>query len=187
MKDISTTIKENFYKNAGVGDLSRLYNYYFCHDGFQFGWSAGISDSQWFPMFDMNFLRNYYQKYFNPRVVNAGVANPDWLHWSIQEKYDRHTKGANFFYYCQAALIFAVLSAKCQEPDEKAIREALSKFLNKENGADKDTVIKVEKNRTMFDKAVFEYQICITNNRVANISIPLSISLISKEFAKEDK
>ena len=187
MKDISTTIKENFYKNAGVGDLSRLYNYYFCHDGFQFGWSAGISDSQWFPMFDMNFLRNYYQKHFDPRVVNAGVANPNWLHWSIQEKYDRYTKGESFFHYCQAALIFAILSARCQEPDEKAIKEALSKFLNKENGADKDTVIKVEKNRAMFSRADYEYRIYIVNNRVARISRPLYITLISKEFAKEDK
>ena len=186
MKDISTSIKESFYKNVGVGDLSRLYNYYFCHDGFQFGWSAGISDSQWFPMFDMNFLRNYYQKYFDPRVVNAGVANSNWLHWSIREKYDRYTKGMDFFHYCQGALIFAILNARCQEPDEKAIKEALSKFLNKENGADKDTKIEVEKRQAMFGKADTEYRVYITNNRVAHISRPLYITLISKEVVKRD-
>ena len=189
MKEISSFIKEGgFYKSA-VGDLSRLYNYYFCHDGFQWGWSSGLGDKDWFAIFDMDFLRNYYQKYFNPRIVNTNVDSSNWLHWSIRKKYDRYTKGQEFFSYCEGALVFAILNARCKEPEENAIREALSKFLNKENGADKDTVIKVKKVKASFGKADYCYKVYILNSRVAPYLKedyrPLYITLIDKKFAHE--
>ena len=55
MKSLTTKLNESFFDNVGAGE-GRLWETYVYYDGFQFGWSAHITDKQWFPIFDMNFL-----------------------------------------------------------------------------------------------------------------------------------
>lgn len=189
MKDLINYINENFYKNTVGDDAYRLYSYYFCHDGFQWGWSSGLNDKDWLPIFDMNFLKNYYNKYYNPDPINKNISDLNWNYYTISKKIPRGAKGPLYYDLCRASLIFAILSAKCTEPDEKAITEALSKFLNKENGADKDTIIKVKKVKSYFGKADYCYNVYIINTRIApqlkEDYRPLYITLIDKKWAQE--
>lgn len=178
MKSLSTKLNESFFNNVGAGE-GRLWETYVFNDGFQFGWSAHISDKQWFPIFDMNFLRNYYQKYMDPNKLMRGLCS-EYLsiyNWKFK-KYSRTTKDESFFEYCRFALAFAILSAHTHEPDEKEIKKTLSKFLNKENGADKDTEIRVEKSNTT--GGLPSIKVFIKNDRVGYVSRPLWLEFVSK-------
>ena len=178
MKSLSDKLNESFFDNIGAGE-GRLWETYTYYDGFQFGWSANISDKQWFPIFDMNFLRNYYQKYMDPNKLMQGLCS-EYLSshgWKF-EKYSRTIKGESFYEYCQFSLAFAILSSHTHEPNEKEIKKTLSKFLNKENGADKDTEIRVEKSNTM--GGLPSFKVFIKNDRVGYISRPLWLEFVSK-------
>lgn len=178
MKSLVSVINESFFSNVGAGE-GRLWETYAYHDGFQFGWSAGITDKQWFPIFDMNFVRNYYQKYMDPNKLKFGLC-PEYLssHDHEFKKYDRFSKGERFFGYCHAALAFAILSAHTHEPNESEIKKSLSKFLNKENGADKDTEIKVVKDHTI--GSLPSFKVYIKNDRVGYVSRPLWLEFVAK-------
>ena len=178
MKSLSAKLNESFFDNVGAGE-GRLWETYVYYDGFQFGWSAHITDKQWFPIFDMNFLRNYYQKYMDPNKLAQGVC-PEYISsrsWEFK-KYDRFTKGENFFEYCRYALVFAILSSHTHDFDEKEIKKTLSKFLNKENDADKDTEIRVVKSSTI--GGLPSFKVFIKNNRVGYVSRPLWLEFVLK-------
>ena len=178
MKSLSAKLNESFFDNVGAGE-GRLWETYVYYDGFQFGWSAHITDQQWFPIFDMNFLRNYYQKYMDPNKLAQGVC-PEYISsrsWEFK-KYDRFTKGENFFEYCRYALVFAILSSHTHDVDEKEIKKTLSKFLNKENDANKDTEIRVVKSSTIGDLPSFK--VFIKNNRIGYVSRPLWLEFVLK-------
>ena len=115
----------------------------------------------------------------DPNKLAQGVC-PEYIssHGWRFKKYSKTTKGENFFEYCQFALAFAILSAHTHDLDEKEIKKTLSKFLNKENGADKDTEIRVEKSNTM--EGLPSIKVFIKNDRVGYVSRPLWLEFVSK-------
>lgn len=183
---------ENYGKHA-----HDIQAYYYYTDGFQFGWSAGIKDSDWWPIFDMKFVLNYYHKYFDPQIAMLGIEGYHGGNLAnMSKKMPRFCKGQSYFELTHCALAYLILSARAgEEFDEKILKDHMSRFLNKENGADKDTEIIVTDitdstwaRKEDWPEGARAYRVVISNPRVfpgGNLR-PLYLDFYPKEYLKKN-
>ena len=171
--------------------------YYYYEDGFQFGWSAGIKDQDWWPIFDMKFVLNYYHKYFVPQIAMLGREGYHGGNLAdMSKKMPRFCKGQSYFDLVHCAIAYLILSARADEEfDEKKLKEHVSRFLNKGNGADKDTKIIVTDmtrdiwvGNNVWPEGARAYRVTISNPRIfpdGNYR-PLYLDFYPKEYLKKN-